>query len=77
MEIESESIIPSYSSPPRVFANVSCRYLAVTDFEPADARRAFPCFDEPQMKASYNVTLGRKKSWRAASNMPLQETIDM
>ncbi len=42
--------------------------LAVTQFEAADARRAFPCWDEPDFKAVFALTLHLDPSMTAVSN---------
>lgn len=47
----------------------SQKYLAVTQFEATDARRAFPCFDEPALKAEFTVTLIADKEMTCLSNM--------
>jgi puromycin-sensitive aminopeptidase len=47
------------------------RYAA-TQFEAADARRAFPCFDEPEFKARFALTLVVPPGVVAVSNGPQQ-----
>ena len=44
--------------------------LATTQFEATSARRCFPCFDEPALKAVFEVTMTVPKGRRAISNMP-------
>eukprot|EP01128_Nolandella_sp_AFSM9_P006961 TRINITY_DN3696_c0_g1_i1.p1 TRINITY_DN3696_c0_g1~~TRINITY_DN3696_c0_g1_i1.p1 ORF type:complete len:936 (+),score=187.43 TRINITY_DN3696_c0_g1_i1:22-2829(+) len=46
------------------------QWIAVTDFEPANARNAFPCFDEPGMKAVFNFTITAPPSYNVLANMP-------
>lgn len=44
--------------------------LAVTQMEPADARRMFPCFDEPAFKSRFTISMEVNSGSEAISNMP-------
>jgi puromycin-sensitive aminopeptidase len=47
------------------------RYAGVTQFEATDARRCFPCWDEPAIKATFDITLVIPQDRVGLSNMPV------
>lgn len=50
-------------------------YMLTTDFEPANARAAFPCMDEPALKASFDIKIRISKELEGISNMPVKEEL--
>ncbi|XP_064115925.1 aminopeptidase N-like [Macrobrachium nipponense] len=56
-------------------ADGSQKFLAATQFQASDARRAFPCFDEPGLKSTFEIYLAREEPMTTISNMPIVETM--
>lgn len=50
-------------------------YLATSKFQPTYARRAFPCFDEPNFKSNFTITLVHPEHLVPLSNMPVDKQI--
>ncbi|XP_055618480.1 membrane alanyl aminopeptidase-like [Toxorhynchites rutilus septentrionalis] len=47
-------------------------WMASTQFQQTAARRAFPCFDEPKFKATFQVTINRLEKHKSFSNTPIR-----
>ncbi len=48
------------------------KIMLATQMEPADARRMFPCWDEPAFRATYDLTVVVPQKHLAVSNMPVE-----
>jgi cytosol alanyl aminopeptidase len=60
----------AYASEDAIFVQAyRARNYVFSDFEPIDARRAFPCFDEPRLKTPWTVSLVVPDGLTALGNM--------
>lgn len=70
LEITYDGVLNDKSSVGPYRKKAGDDWYVYTSFTPIDARRAFPCFDEPGYKAPWAVTLHVKKSDTAVANGP-------
>jgi alanyl aminopeptidase len=76
LNIAYEAILNDKSSVGPYRKKAGDDWYVFTSFTPIDARRAFPCFDEPGYKAPWKVTLHVKKSDAAVANGPELSSTD-
>src|SRR6184192_1523585 len=57
-------------------ASANGRHYAFSQCEAADARRIFPCFDEPAFKARFRLAVTVPRGLRAVSNSPIEREED-
>jgi tricorn protease interacting factor F2/3 len=53
------------------------RYIAISQFEESDARRAFPCMDHPLYKATYEIEMVVADDLKALSNESVSSETDL
>ncbi|OUS95373.1 aminopeptidase N [Rhodococcus sp. NCIMB 12038] len=52
------------------------RTYLYTQYEPADARRVFPCFEQPDLKAPFTFVVTAPQEWEVISNQQVAERDD-
>jgi len=57
--------------------NGMTRSLAITELEPVYARRMFPCFDEPELRATFKIIVTHSDKMKATTLMPLAKSIQL
>jgi aminopeptidase N len=75
----------SFESPIALSGSAVTRYVDREDgseyvytlFVPSDASSAFPCFDQPDLKARFSLELVLPRAWTAIGNAPITATEDV
>src|SRR5207249_3430345 len=75
----------SFESPIALSGSAVTRYVDREDsseyvytlFVPSDASSAFPCFDQPDLKARFRLELVLPRAWTAVGNAPVAATEDL
>ncbi|XP_061386751.1 membrane alanyl aminopeptidase-like [Musca vetustissima] len=58
-----------------IFHSSDFSWYAMTQFHISDARTAFPCFDEPQIKAQFRIQITRPKDYLSYCNTQLENVV--
>ena len=83
LKIGKNSLELSFISPVRKSGAAITRYIDKDDnneylyslFVPSDAHMAFPCFDQPDLKARFSLSITCPTNWTVITNTPLKERI--
>ncbi|MDQ6939192.1 MAG: M1 family metallopeptidase, partial [Verrucomicrobiota bacterium] len=62
-----------YRAPYAEHGTAAKKVMLGTQFEATDARRLFPCWDEPSFRARFQMTAVIPENWVAISNMPIEK----
>lgn len=83
LKVGNNSLELSFICPVRKSGAAITRYIDKDDnneylyslFVPSDAHMAFPCFDQPDLKARFSLSITCPGHWAVVTNTPLKERI--
>ena len=74
-DAQIESAPQGLFAQPYRLAGGSQGMMLSTQFEATDARRMFPCWDEPAFRATYELTVTVPAAWATVSNTPVRSRV--
>ena len=75
MGLINDKLVGLYRS--KYIENKEEKFIAVTQFEEDHARQAFPCFDHPSMKATFDIEFIIDKKFSGIANTRVEEETDL